>query len=348
MKARHGALVTVATLGLTAVLTVGAPVRAATVDVDCAADRLALGAAIDAAGPGDTLMVLGNCDREREDDEGPLVIDKDLVIVGSWSRSGVHYIGGIEVTSGAHVKIVGLRFAGYLYNKGRLTLRDVHNLGWVRDDAGVVNAGMLVVRDSRLMGIVNTGRAKVIRSTLTESSKWRGGFRNEGSIVVRDSVLTRNLHAFRNEETGTAVLRNTRIRRNQTAGSNGGTLAVYDSVINRNGGGFGNSGTLRIVRSSMRRNDKSEPQFTSPSGGAAFNDGSLTIIRSTIAANRAQENGGGIHNGGGGSLVAIDSRIVGNEAAEGQGGGIHNEPGSSVQLTRVVMHGNMPDDCSGC
>lgn len=84
------------------------------------------------------------------------------------------------------------------------------------------------------------------------------------------------------------------------------------------------------------------------SGGALHskgNDASLRLTNTTISRNfSVPSTGAGIYNEAG-LLVAIDSNISGNMAADG-GGGLHNKDGSVV-LTRTRFSANETDGCGG-
>ena len=302
---------------------------------------------VDAAKPGDRLVVKGVC-------HGGTFIDKDIAITGvKTRRTGKPVLDGdgearvLTIKPKAKVSIRDLTIrdgratripdGGGISNKGRLTLRDV------------------VVRDNDSSGREDDG-AWIGRG---------GGIYNQGLLHMRGrSEVTGNHVASFRLETGSGVY-------------NAGRLILDDrSRIRSNTGGYGvvNAGTLVMNdRSNVSRNDRSKGSFgvtnagtlvmngssSISNDGSLANSGSLTmndassIHHNTIPGDSlfcATGAGGGVRNTG--SLRLNDSASIHDNGVSGgcgprrpppadraRGGGVYNE-GSLTMTGASSIHSN--------
>ncbi len=170
--------------------------------------------------------------------------------------------------------------------------------------------------------VVDPGRKLTLRNTTIsngETDGVGGGIFNQGTLIVENSVFTRN-YAYVG---GGGLL-------------NRGTATVTDSTFERNvgvngGAGIGNYGTMTIDRSTINWNAADYY-----GGGISNWSGQMTITNSTISGNNiSPEDGGGLYNTG--NMVVTNSTITDNYAMGG-GGGIVN--GGTLQLNRTIVSGN--------
>jgi hypothetical protein len=155
-----------------------------------------------------------------------------------------------------------------------------------------------------------------------------GGIRNDGTLTVADSTVTRC-------STAPSFL--------MVDGSGGGifnaaTLTVSDSTISENaadfsGGGVRNDGALTLTDSIVSGN-------SAGAGGGIWNWESFTMTNSTVSGNTARsttlENaGGGIHNRGSGTITK--STVSANTGA-----GVYSQvdPPSGLTITHSTVSGN--------
>ncbi|MFC8845243.1 MULTISPECIES: hypothetical protein [unclassified Micromonospora] len=80
-------------------------------------------------------------------------------------------------------------------------------------------------------------------------------------------------------------------------------------------------------------------------GGAIFNGGILTMSDSVLLRNQAGNNGGGINNAAGATLVVQRSVITENQAGT-TGGGIFNAGTATIDVKTLVFRNN-PNNCNG-
>ena len=119
---------------------------------------------------------------------------------------------------------------------------------------------------------------------------------------------------------------------------NHGTLALSESSVTDNllgtggsGGGIVNGGAMTIYASTISGN------FANI-GGGIYNFGALTVSDSTIAGNTATDDGGGIENASGFTLILNDSTVSGNTVKSDVGGGIDNR--GPAYVANTIIAGN--------
>lgn len=169
----------------------------------------------------------------------------------------------------------------------------------------------------------------------------------EAGIIVNKDVTIRGLGADNtivqaHTEAGSATDRVFHVKNAATVTIKGMTIRHgYPSVPPHAGGGIWNQGTLTLEDSIVSSN-------TAADGGGIWNQGTLTATNCTIKHNVADGiappgyecgSGGGINNGGGGTLTLINSTVSNNEA-EGKAGGIHVACESTVTLISGTISGN--------
>lgn len=149
-----------------------------------------------------------------------------------------------------------------------------------------------------------------------------GGIRNEGSLILNNSVLRNNEAEF-----GGGI------------SNEGGTVTINNSTINDNsaefdgGGIYNDGGTLTVNRSIINDNSAGFE-----GGGIDNESGILTVNSSTIHSNSAGNVGGGIDNGiGVGTATIFNSTIVNNTAVDA-GGGIFNDRSMTISNSTIVAN----------
>ena len=159
-----------------------------------------------------------------------------------------------------------------------------------------------------------------------------GGVSNEGTLLVTNSVISRNrpiLGTFDGDgggifNTGTLTVRNTLIT------LNGGMVTF------RFGGGIFNSGTATVENSTIFRNWL----FL---GGGIYNEGMLTLTNSTVSGNTSFANGG-ILNLASGTMNVTNTTVSGNSGFIFVSG-INNI--GTMTLTSSTVSGNRSSNTSG-
>jgi|GEM_PF-1401868 len=151
---------------------------------------------------------------------------------------------------------------------------------------------------------IKSGNVQIMGFTLTNGkSTVGGGIRNQGTLILNDSIVTRN-----NAQNGGGIY-------------NGGTVIIRGSNISNNhcsyvGGGIQNLNTAYIIRTTIHSN-KAEI------GGGVNSMGEMQLYQSKILNNTA-ELGGGLNNNH--CVISILESVINNNKAT-DGGGIYNNNG---------------------
>jgi hypothetical protein len=238
--------------------------------------------------------------------------------------------------------------------------------------AGIDGHGVLSISDSIVSG--NAAKLTASSSIPVDHVAVAGGILvedNATATITRTRVRANSAAAT--ASVGTAV--------GVAAGIDvDGTLTIDASSIDHNtttatsptlaisGGAFDVDGSLTIRNSAVVKNQaaSSAPGGTAIVGGGGIaNFSRTTLDRTVIAANNLTANGtngsadgGGVWNGDPGdgrkpNLSATDSIIAGNTVSgtgvQLRGGGLFNAIGvATLTLSRTLIVGNHPDQCSGC
>jgi parallel beta-helix repeat protein len=323
--------------------------------------------AIDAANPGDTLVVKGTC-------VGFSTIDKNLTLKGVRNEpfgeptldgsgtTGVLAIAGcctslevavdnLTITRSGGDGICLCGFADHTLTLSRTTVSDNAGIA-VTGIAGTVTlidstvrgngdglfagrTGWTLVRsrvlDNRGVGIgVSRGFASLTDSTVSNNGRGISG--SQGSLEISGSIVSDNhgpgITLF--SDAGLSLVNST-VSGNTTSGSGGGIHAFEQAVA-------------VLVDATITGN-------TAGLDGGGISIGplsSFTVTNSTVTGNTASRNGGGIYItgdlDGSGNLTLADSTVSGNTATSG--GGIFNDGITTLVGTNTIIN-NTPNDCVG-
>ncbi len=236
-----------------------------------------------------------------------------VTVRGMPSPEDREYRHGVRIRPGATLVLTSSSISGSdsaIANEGTLELSDSEAKGGSRYSVGG--------------GIRNTGRASVLRTTVSGSVMANGGgIANDGEMTLVESSVSGS--AFN----GGAIL-------------NTGVLTLQTSTVRgtaMTGGGILNHGTATVTNSTISHS-------SGVSGGGIYTSGTMTVTNSTISNNMASGQGAGITNGG--TLSINNSTISANTAEPGYegdmvGGGLVNGVGS-VTLANTILAGNSAED----
>src|SRR5262245_30288299 len=293
---------------------------------------------IAAAAPGDTIdfapSLSGTINLGSD-----LTIDRDLTVQGRLDPAGNPLVAlasywredGIDlaVNAGVTAEVSGLTFTGAtgaaVLNRGTLTLsrvavtgNSVGSLapGWGLPYNGTVsNEGTLVVRDSRI-------DRNLLRTGGNMTAGGGGIYSAGGALTVSDTTVTGNevsdLYAAGGGiyvAGGTAVITNSTISGNRAAAYGGGIFAA--------------AATLTMTGCTI--SDNSAWYY----GGGIYASGTARISDCVVTGNTTTDCGGGIYfdHGTSGSLTLTGSTVA-NNRADGDGGGIYiRRHGTAVTVT---------------
>ena len=185
------------------------------------------------------------------------------------------------------------------------------------------------------------GRAELDRTTVAGNEAGLGG----GVFVFTE---------FAPDPAGVAILRRSRVSRNDAVSWGGGIatapdsrLTLSQSAVDRNdaggpgGGIFVDRGSLAVTSSTISRNDAGQSGGGISGAGDASNPISMRVTNSTVSGNSAVDEGGGIGAGTIGEKRIVSSTITNNEAD--RGGGIQGPfvtTNLPVELKGTIVAGN--------
>jgi hypothetical protein len=287
-----------------------------------------LQAAINAASPGDTLLIRGTC-------VGNFTVAKDLNFKGQKARPTIAGAPAstapvLDLGPVLAITITGLTITGGAGD-------GIHTMLGKFGDLTLADSS---VTDNALYGIFIDpyGATKLTMDRSTVSGNAGGGLACYGleaeisRSVIRDNAQGGITNACAMTLTNTVVKGN-------TTGWYGGGIWNRSTMVGR--------GQLTLVRSEVIGNT------SDGSGAGIYSEYQATIIDSVVRNNGAGGNGGGVFNGTWrtatyelvlGILTIRNSRIAHNTAGLA-GGGLYNE--GDLTLDSVVIKSNTPDDCVG-
>ena len=239
---------------------------------------------------------------------GPLVIDKDLTIVGPGVNSLFIAVGPTFIISAdAKVKIFGMEMVGrsvsspggVIRNFGTLTLTNVLVNGGTAGHSGLHLKGG---------GIYNTGTLNLVNSTVRGNTAFAGGggiFNDGGTVNITNSTFRENFGgAILNEAGGTVNVTSSTISGSTTsAGAAGGGIRNVSGTVNMknvtiSGNVSGNvsasgidnrsGGTVNVNNSTITGNGIAG-RFTPlvATGGGIANVGTVNMSNTIVAGNSA-------------------------------------------------------------
>lgn len=275
----------------------------------------ALQPAIDAAAPGDTLVVKGTC-------VGAVTIDRNLTVKGVGNKAfGAATIDGND-TDGSVLTI--------------------------QDAVTVTLAGLTITHGGA--GIFSEGNVALTESSVTGNAGI--GIFGDGSMTLDGADVVDNGGDGISNTAGTVSITDSLIGGNGGAGVSllDSTFQSASSTVSDNGA----SGIVDNINSLVVLSDStvSGNSSTGDGGGIYVGNSFLELDNSSVTGNTAHGNGGGIYVGGG-FVTVTDSSVTGNTAS-GAGGGIFFDTslfGSVTLSGSTTVSGNLPDQCvavSGC
>ncbi len=211
--------------------------------------------------------------------ESGIVIDHDVVVMGFGPDASI--VQGAESLDLATDRVFTVEETGALYMEG-ITVRHGKRDEVPRGGAGILNRGQVTLDNC----IVSDNRAT-----------YGVGIDNRGILLMKDSVLTRNIGIPRPPKEDLAGL--------DCGGSGGGMKVQRDAVA--------------VLENCLVMDNESVRN----GGGIHVScEGSAELINTTIVGNRSGEQGGGISLRG--DLELLHTTITDNVSASHKGGGIYN------------------------
>jgi hypothetical protein len=200
-------------------------------------------------------------------------------------------------------------------------------------------------------GVTVSVGANVLIRGVTIRDAARSGLVNDGTLTLRDALISFNNPAEVLSlgggvlNNGTLVAQNTTINHNRTYGGgaigNYGNATVTGSTLSDNeslfdAGGIANYGDLVVRDSSIERN------IAQGTGGILNDGGSALVVGTLIAGNGAGR--GGIVNRG--TFTLRKSTVTHNQGTPGGPGGIDNDVGSMV-ISETAIDQNLGGSYAG-
>lgn len=314
----------VRTLAITLVslasLSVRAPQAAAATRQVCASGcaYVSIQDAVDAAGSGDTIMIL-----DPIHTEGGIVVGTDLTLAGDPAHRPI-----LQAAAGPGLAVDRVLEIGPFAD---VSVRDLV----IRHGHPTAGGGG---------GVLNAGELRLVRTDVqyNDAGGWHGGgILSTGSLDLVDSVVVANVAALKGggisceQPCSISALRTT---------VDANLLDVSDPT-SFGGGGLFLSGTGRLESSHVGDNLCSGSTDDGAGGGIAVSVGELVLIDTDVVANQAGK-GGGIYSNG--PLTVVRGSISDNVATHviGAAGGIASG-GEPTLLESTVVSGNTGSEGGG-
>jgi nitrous oxidase accessory protein NosD len=341
---------------------------AATTLVRCGAGT-DLQTAIDAAAPGDTLIVKGMC-------IGTFMIDKDLTLSGA-PRATLDARGaGTTLTIlPALGRLPTVTISGLAITGGNPSGIDATGYLTIQSSTVRGNAGDGVRHDGEFDGAFSAGTLTLLDSSVTGNSG-DGVFATHSRTSIQNSIVSRNGSNGLNFDISSADVYGSTVSNN---GANGvlpqmqtGITMRYSTITGNAGTGISESNAAVFVEDSTISNNLSggidaselaylEVHRSRITGNVADFGGGIhleprlvdrgaVVEDSIIKANTARISGGGIYIDGVNHGDAFARLEITNNTAGTSGGGIFDNRTTSLALTLtdVILRNDTPDDCFGC
>jgi predicted outer membrane repeat protein len=295
-----------------------------------------LRAAVDSAGPGDTIVFSLSYPALISLTNGSLTINKDLTIAGPGASNVTIDAStnsvmerAITVGSGMIVSISGVTITGG--RGGGTSAGSLENSG-----GGVFNLGTLTLRDAVIAN----------NSTRNQGPGGGGIFNASGATLTLINCLVSGNTAGGGNIQLSALVSGGGIRN-----AAGALLTLTETTVFNNwaqiGGGIWNNGTLNVTGSTFSQNSAGSGISTTVDleGGAIYAAGGQSIssiTNSTFFNNTAKTNGAAIATGG--TMDVTHSTFAGNATDVGTGAAVtamHN----TLTLKASIL-ANAPENCS--
>ena len=293
-----------------------------------------LRAAIDSAGPGDTIVFSLTYPAVISLTSGSLTINTHLTIAGPGASSvtidasdNTVMERAFTVGSGMIVSISGVTVTGG--RGGGTSAGSFENSG-----GGIFNAGTLTLSDA------------VISNNSTRSQgPGGGGIFNAGTLTLINCIVSGNTAGGANIQQS-ALVAGGGIRNASTA-----LLTLTDTTVSNNwaqvGGGIWNNGTLKVTGSTFSENSAGVGISTTVvlEGGAIYagsGQSTSSISNSTFFNNGAKTDGAAIANGG--AMDVTHSTFAGNSTEGGTGAAV-TALANTLTLKASIL-ANAPENCS--
>ncbi len=341
----------------------------------CAPDSCSLRQALEASGPGDTVIVPASSTPYSVSDPQPLSVQNAVTITGAGTGSTV-----IKATAGHHNRVMNVFNNAAAVKLQNLTITGGDTTLTGRPGGGIAAAGPgpLVLNDVDVVGntVDSTNQGPAF-------NQGGGGIYSTVSVILNGSTVsgnTVNVPASDGDGGGGGILMaqtddnsDNLTLTNSTVSDNTATVAADGTgFTDANGGGgvYMDGGSLTIVGSVIDGNTTTVAAtplntFTpTDGGGGIFQFGNQFLLSgSTVADNVAH--GPGVDRGGGGGILDtgngsqyLNSTITGNStdvpAATGQdpdsdggGGVLLNNVKDGVTFANVTINGNSASAATG-
>ena len=257
-----------------------------------------------------------------------------------YNRNG----GSVTLKGDATVSANRAREGGGLYSTNSGVLQFAGNAAIKNNEATAQGGG---IYNNGTLTTTPTASAVITGNTVTDPGSSGGGVYNTGTMIVEGVEIASNSAGFSgggisNDNGGVSILRGTNLKNNSAL--NGGGIYNRRSVLQldeaasqiskndaRVGGGiYTSEGPVELTNQST----VSDNTAGISGGGIAAYGSVVTVDNATIRGNKATvQHGGGLLNGGGGSVELKNGASVRNNESGQDGGGVHNFFSSELMMS---------------